>query len=94
MAILLLRIVTTMEEIVSVSLLLKVPWTLLKLLVKHGANIHNMDTKGRIPLMEAALWARAEVVDYHLSHGSDPCHMDSKRKDRKSHRVLDFFRNK
>lgn len=36
-----------------------------------GGDINNVDSRGRTPLMEAALWGRLRAVDYLLEHGAD-----------------------
>ena len=46
--------------------------SVLQLLEGKGANIHSINAQGRTPLMEAALWGRANIVDLSLSKGADP----------------------
>lgn len=43
-----------------------------------SGNLNNADSRGRTPLMEAALWRRLKVVDFLLEHGADPRAKDRK----------------
>ena len=49
----------------------------LQYLKKKGVQIHLPDNNGRLPLMEAALWARSSTVKYLLKVGADPNATDS-----------------
>ncbi len=57
------------------------------LLPDHGARINSRNQKGRTPLMEAALWGRAEIVSILLARGAD-----REMKDRKGRKAIDLAR--
>lgn len=51
---------------------------MVELLIEKGADINNVDRRGRTPLMEASLFGRIKVVELLLRHGADPHAKDRK----------------
>ncbi|PWI64739.1 hypothetical protein PCL_08604 [Purpureocillium lilacinum] len=45
---------------------------MIQFLQSKGGDLNNVNSRGRTPLMMAALWGRLKVVDYLLDHGADP----------------------
>lgn len=54
---------------------------MIQFLHEKGGDINNANSRGRTPLMEAALWWWLEVVKFLLEHGADPRAKDFKGHD-------------
>lgn len=60
---------------------------MIQFLHSRGGDLNNADSRGRTPLMVAALWGRLKAVDYLLEHGADP-----RAKDLKGHSAYFYSR--
>ena len=63
-------------------------WSMIELLIKHGAEVNAVGTNGRTALMEAALFYRLENTRVLLEHGEDKNIRDGEKR-----LAIDFARD-